>query len=181
MEREPYLGFQQLGYAPNFEIALNMSLEQLRFYCTSNELFRSICSDQEFWRQRLQNEYSDVIQHKPINMTYGQYYTALKERQIEFVDIVYDDKYITTILVLDGDSEEWVIQKSLNVLNSLNLYPAYLDIIKADEFDDVNLVGGGYLPIESTRQEPFFFDGILEGDTLFFFSNDFIIKYHKII
>ena len=74
MEDFPYLGFEQLGYNPNFEIALNMSLDQLRFYCTSNFLFRDICGEEEFWLERLRRYYPKVIQYKPDNLTWAQYY-----------------------------------------------------------------------------------------------------------
>lgn len=66
--------YEQLGHNPNFEIALNMPLEQLRFYCINNELFKSICKDQEFWRERLRREYPNIIQYKPEDITWGQYY-----------------------------------------------------------------------------------------------------------
>jgi hypothetical protein len=122
MEVSPF-GYEQLGYEPNFEIALNMSLEQLRFYCTSNELFRSICSDQEFWNQRLQNEYPDTIQYKPINMTYGQYYILLAEGKIKFITIVYNNKIIGDIPVFPSDTRSNVFRRLIDIMSSI--YPDF--------------------------------------------------------
>ena len=42
MESSRRYTYEKLGHDPNFEIALNMPLEQLRFYCVNNQLFRQI-------------------------------------------------------------------------------------------------------------------------------------------
>lgn len=70
MNASPYLGFEQLGHNPNFEISLNMSLDQLKFYCTSNEQFRTICEDQEFWRERVLREYPIILPYKPLDISW---------------------------------------------------------------------------------------------------------------
>jgi hypothetical protein len=121
-----YLGYEQLGYGPNFEIALNMPFEQLRFYCVSNELFRSICSDQEFWLQRLQREYSVLIQYKPIDQTYAQYYNDLKIGNVKFVPVVYIDRTIGIIPMFTTDKLNNVNQRAIDLFLSkgFNVDPA---------------------------------------------------------
>jgi hypothetical protein len=102
---------EQLGYGPNFNIALHMSLDQLKFYCVRNELFKSICSNQEFWLQRLRCEYSSLIQYKPEDMTYGQYYTELAEERRKFVDVFFSGNNIGKILTLSSDRIKDVANK----------------------------------------------------------------------
>jgi hypothetical protein len=113
-----YFGYEQLGYGPNFEVALNMPLEQLKFYCVNNELFRKICSDQEFWFRRLQREYSTLIQYKPINMTYGQYYTALVERIIKIVIVEHNDQKVNIIPMFHNDDRGSLVERALNSLDN---------------------------------------------------------------
>lgn len=147
MNASPYFGFEQLGRNPNFEIALNMSLEQLRFYCTSNELFRSICSDQEFWLERLRREYPNLIQYKPEVITWGQYYLdaplinqllttpgiiisqnvnpyqvaqEIKSGNIKFVTVTYNGQIIGRILMFPTDRGSDVYQRAVNLLSSIN-------------------------------------------------------------
>jgi hypothetical protein len=123
MEPEYYFGYQQLGHDPNFEIALNMPLEQLKFYCVNNDLFRSICTNQEFWKQRLQNEHPEIIQYKPENMTYGQYYTALEEGKIKFIEVAYNNQLIGDVLVFPTDTRGNVMRRLVNIMFSM--YPDF--------------------------------------------------------
>jgi hypothetical protein len=117
MEVSPFT-YEQLGYGPNFNIALNMSLEQFKFYCVSNELFRKICSNQDFWLQRLQNEYPTLIQNKPVNMTYGQYYIYLKGRK--FIAVAYNNQIVGTIQVQPKDYSGDVYDKALAIIKSID-------------------------------------------------------------
>jgi hypothetical protein len=108
---------ENLGYGFNFNIALNMSLEQLRFYCTSNELFKRICSNQEFWLQRLQREYPDIIKYKPIDMTWSQYSTGLESGNIKVVYVVYNGEMIGKILMFSTDRMTDVYSRAINLLS----------------------------------------------------------------
>jgi hypothetical protein len=117
MEASPFT-YEQLGYGPNFNIALNMSLDQLKFYCVNNELFRKICSNQDFWLQRLQNEYPTLINDKPFDMTYGQYYIYLKERK--FISVAYNNQIVGEIEVHPGDNLKDVYDKALFTISSIN-------------------------------------------------------------
>lgn len=143
MNASPYFGFEQLGRSPNFEIALNMSLEQLRFYCTSNEVFRPICMDQEFWLERLRREYPRTISYKPVNITWAQYYLEapiinqllsitgltipedmnlyqvaqeLEYSSIKIVFVAYNGQIIGAILMFPTDALIDVSKRAFNLL-----------------------------------------------------------------
>jgi hypothetical protein len=109
-----------LGYGPNFNIALNMPLEQLKFYCISNELFRKICSDQEFWIERLRREYLTLIQYKPVDMTYGQYYTGLETKNIKIVYVAYNARLIGVIPMFSTDMMGDVFQRAVDLLKVID-------------------------------------------------------------
>jgi hypothetical protein len=147
MNYYPYLGYEQLGYNPNFEIALNMSFEQLRFYCTSNEQFRQICSDQEFWKERIKRESPAAILYKPVNTSWAQYYSdaslihdllvtpgiiipenmdpyqfaqEIKNGIIKTIVVVYNGQKIGEILMFPTDIEIDVTRRAINLLSLVN-------------------------------------------------------------
>jgi hypothetical protein len=143
----PYLGYEQLGYGANFNIALNMPLEQLKFYCVSNELFRKICSDQEFWHQRLQNEYPNSIQYNPENMTYGQYYNSLNEGIIKTVVVIYVDKILGSIPMFSADTQGDIYQRAINKLiaKNINFDPNKTSVQPVKLQDAKNIDSPGYI------------------------------------
>jgi hypothetical protein len=142
MNASPYLGFEQLGHNPNFEIALNMTLDQLKFYCTSNEQFRTICTDQEFWLRKLRREYPKTIKYKPNGVTWAQYYVnaelihqilssktilpqklniyqiaqGIKNNNIKLINLVYNCKMLVNILMFSTDKANDVYQRAVNYL-----------------------------------------------------------------
>jgi hypothetical protein len=139
-----------LGYGPNFNIALNMSLDQLKFYCTSNELFRSICSNQEFWLQRLQNEYPKIIQYKPFDMSYGQYYTILAEDKMKIILVTYHDHSIGSIPMFSTDDLKDLV-KRVNDLSPISNYQCigkvWLEFLRSSvrrDFEKDGIYAGTY-------------------------------------
>jgi hypothetical protein len=117
-----YPEHEQLGYNANFQIALSLPFKKLKIYCVSSDLFRSICSNQEFWRIRLQNDFSNAVQYKPNDMTYGQYYTALVEKRIKSIQVTYNDKYIGYIPMFPTDlSDNDLYKRSIGLLYSKNI------------------------------------------------------------
>jgi hypothetical protein len=144
---ESYLGYQHLGYGPNFNIALNMSLDQLKFYCTSNELFGSICMNQEFWLERIRREYPITIPYKPENVTWSQYYfdapivndlliyptiipenvniydvaQDIKNGTIKLVYVTYKGEKIGKILMINRETVSHVVASAIKLLTFNNL------------------------------------------------------------
>jgi hypothetical protein len=112
---------ENLGYDPNFNIALNMPLDQLRFYCVNNDLFRRICMNQEFWLQRLQREYPKLIQYKPIDMTWAQYYNGLATDNIRIVYVAYEGQIIGAVLMFHDDVRYNVNDRVIDLLSSKNI------------------------------------------------------------
>jgi hypothetical protein len=153
MESSPYLGFEQLGRNSNFEVALGMPLDQLRFYCVNNEQFRQICMDQEFWRRRLEIRYPDVIQYKPTDMNWAQYYNAIEAGtlNIKVVRVAYNGRIVGTVVMFPNDTDIGMAQKAVNLLTSLGITfnPATteMDMMKLatrpnDTYLDVVIEGG---------------------------------------
>jgi hypothetical protein len=127
-----YPEHEQLGYNANFEIALHLPFENLKTYCVSSDLFRSICSNQEFWRQRLQNDAPNAVQYKPNDMTYGQYYTALAENSIKTVYVLYNGRDIGSIPMFPTDTKDIdVYERALDLLHSKGINP---NLITSDLF-----------------------------------------------
>ena len=142
-----YLGFERLGHNPNFEIALNMTLDQLRFYCTSNKQFRTICMDQEFWLEKFRREFPEIIQYKPENMTWAQYYSDItplmytiinthgllqnmtaydtaqevKRGNRKIVFVGYNGRIVGGIFMVTTDTLIGVNQKAINLLLLMNV------------------------------------------------------------
>jgi hypothetical protein len=170
MESSPYLGFEQLGRNTNFEIALGMPLDQLKFYCVNNEQFRQICMDQEFWRQRLEIRYPDAIQYKPADMSWAQYYNGIENGtlNIKVVRVAYNGRIVGAIVMFPNDTDIGIAQKAVNLLASLGVTfdPATteMDMMKLatgpnDTYLDVVIKGGNIrgalgLPIPGVRVRP---------------------------
>lgn len=136
MNSSPYLGYQQLGRDPNFELALSIPFDQLRFYCTSNDVFRNICMNQDFWFRRLQREYSTLIPYKPIDLNWMQYYNALATEQIKIVRVAYNGQIVGLIPMFTNDQIINVNQRAIDLLISMgiNLDP------NGTKFEDMKLV-----------------------------------------
>jgi hypothetical protein len=112
--------FERLGHGPNFEIALNMPLEQLRFYCVNNETFKYICMDQEFWLERLRREYPTLVSYKPIDMSWSKYYNDLITGVIEVktVEVAVGDQLIGKVPMFSTDKFIDITQRALDLLSS---------------------------------------------------------------
>ena len=114
------LSYERLGYDTNYEIALNMSIEQLRFYCVSNPLFNKICNTQKFWLDRLQFEYPITIPYKPIDMSYIQYYFNIVKKNIKLINLVYNYTIIGDVPVFTTDTFKSVAQRVIKIISSKN-------------------------------------------------------------
>lgn len=158
--------YQALGYDANFEIALNMPLEQLRFYCVNNQLFKSICSDQEFWHERVNREYPNLLQYKPIDVTWGQYYLeapliyqlliipgiiitpnmniyqvvqGLKNGTIKSIAVEYHDQIIGAVLMFPTEKNIDVFQRAFDLLISINPNPNPDTVFSAYARPEINI------------------------------------------
>ena len=122
-EPEPkFLPFQELDYGSIFEIALYLPFEQLRYRCVYDKSFKILCSYQEFWKRRLKIFYSDLFSYKPVDMTYGQYYTALEEENIKTINVLYNERYIGRVLMFYNDKESDIYYRARDLLEFENVY-----------------------------------------------------------
>ena len=139
--------YQALDYVPNYEIALNMSLDQLKFYCTSNEVFNKICTTDEFWHERVIRYHPKLLPYKPLNVSWAQYYIqaaginqllttsgivipqdmnlyqvaqGVNNGTIKWIVVVYKDQVIGAILMFPTDKHRDVYQRAVDLLKTID-------------------------------------------------------------
>lgn len=60
-----------------FKILLNTDYHSILNYCSANSSIRNLCSDEYFWKRKLDRDYPGLRQYKPGNLTYQQQYASL--------------------------------------------------------------------------------------------------------
>jgi hypothetical protein len=111
----------ELGFDINFEIALNMTIDQLVFFCINNEIFKEVCKCDNFWLRYLQFDYPKLISYKPIDLNYGQYYYYLKNETIKVIDVGYNCKIVGSIPMFKTDTINDVNMRSINLVSNMGI------------------------------------------------------------
>lgn len=60
-----------------FQILLSLDYPSLMNYCSVNSVISSICSDEYFWSQKLLQDYPQLLNSKPEDLTFANYYRKI--------------------------------------------------------------------------------------------------------
>jgi uncharacterized protein YciI len=61
----------------NQEILLNLDYNSIISLCSTNKEYNRLCSQDYFWRRMVERDFNEVIQFKPVNITYKEMYKNL--------------------------------------------------------------------------------------------------------
>lgn len=107
----------------NLEIALHIPYEELKYYCLTSKFYYSICSNEFFWKKRIEHEFPDAIRfiHLYENITFKEFYEALINNHMNLIPVTFNGEYIDVILTDVFESEFDVFKRAADFI--LSLYP----------------------------------------------------------
>lgn len=82
------------------EIFPRLSIKTINKLCTVNTLFNDLCNDETLWKIKVTNEYSTLVNNKPFQLSWRDYYRSLISRT---VPVYYHGDYITMANFLVND------------------------------------------------------------------------------
>lgn len=84
------------------EVLLNqmlfMNYSDLQAFCSSNPIFNRICSDDYFWKVKIEHDFGMLTQYKPENITHRQQYRDLL--QAKYPDPAAADGRLDLLILL---------------------------------------------------------------------------------
>lgn len=74
----------------DFQTLLNLDLISLQQVCQTNRYIQNICQDDYFWYLKVQHDFGDLVDYKPVNITYRQQYQTLSNPNL--IDAIHNNR-----------------------------------------------------------------------------------------
>lgn len=111
-----------------------LSLKTINRLCTVNSLFNDLCNDETLWKIKITNEYSTLVNNKPLELSWRDYYRSMVSK---IVPIYYHGDRIGTIMVMLGELKETAIILAQNYQKSIAFINSHIKIIAAMQYPDM--------------------------------------------